>query len=145
MSGLLLGTVALRRFIAGDPVLHDWLEQRPDDAVHLTVVSIGEVLAQAEAKRDVVQRRLWAERLINTIPADFGPRLHSFDLPAAKQWSALRACLNSDPPTFVESDLAVVAIALDRRLDYIAPRESWHDRISGLRQHDPWTATSYPT
>ncbi len=145
MSGLLLGTVALRKFIAGEVALHNWLEQRPDDALHLTVVSIGEVLAQAEAKRDVAQRRLWTERLIDRVPADFGPRLHSFDLGAAKQWSALRVSLSSVLPTLVESDLAVIAVALDRQLDYIAPRAFWYNDVSGLRWHDPWTMTNYLT
>ncbi len=145
MSGLLLGTAALRRFIAADATLHDWLDRRPADTLHLSVVSIGEVLAQAEAKPDVSQRRLWSERLTTEIPADFGPRLHSFDLGAAKQWSALRASLREVTDPIVESDLSVIAIVLDQQLDYVAPREAWQSRISGLRQHDPWTPTPSPT
>jgi hypothetical protein len=142
-GGVLLGTEALRQFVAGDQTLHDWLDQLSDVSLHLTVVSIAAVLAQAEAIDDVLQRRLWTERLVNQIPADFGPRLHDFDLPAAKKWSAVRASLKDNPPKLVESDLSVIAIALDHDLDYVAPRLPWHDRVSGLRQHDPWNSTSY--
>ncbi len=146
MSEFLLGTVALRGFIAGDRQLHGWMEQRVGDHLHVTAVSIGEVLAQAEAKSDVRQRRLWIERLTQELPADFGPRLHSFDLPAAKQWSAIRVALGETMPADINPyDLSVVAIALDLQLEYIAPRLPWHDQVCGLRQHDVWTGTSYPT
>ncbi len=146
MSELLLGTVALRGFIAGDRKLHGWIDQRVGDHLHVTALSIGEVLAQAEAKSDVRQRRLWIDRLTQELPADFGPRLHGFDLPAAKQWSAIRVGLGETMPADINPyDLAVVAIALDRQLDYVAPRLPWHHQVSGLRQHDAWTGTSYPT
>jgi hypothetical protein len=146
VSELLLGTVALRGFIAGDRQLHGWLDQRAGDHLHVAAMSIGEVLAQAEAKSDVQQRRLWIDRLTQEAPADFGPRLHSFDLPAAKLWSAIRVGLGNPLPRNVNPyDLTVVAIALDRELEYIAPRLPWHEQISGLRQHDAWTGTSYPT
>lgn len=147
MSELLLGTAALRGFIAQDSALHGWLEQRgDDDHLHVTAVSIGEVLAQAEAKADVQQRRRWVEVLTSEIPADFGPRLHGYDLPAAKRWSAVRAGFGKALPKGINPyDLTVVAVALEKDLDYIAPRETWHEQVTGLRQHDIWTKTSYPT
>ncbi len=147
MSELLLGTAALRAFVAGDQTIHGWLEQRDDtDHLHVAALSIGEVLAQAEAKSDVQQRRAWIQVLTEEVPADFGPRLHSFDLTAAKRWSAVRASLGKTLPAGANPyDLVVVAVALDRDLDYIASRETWHEKVSGLRQHDVWTRTSYPT
>jgi predicted nucleic acid-binding protein len=144
VSGLLLGTYALKRFIVGDQTLHDWLEARPNDQLHVTAMSLAELLAEAESLSDVAQRRLWIERLTQQIPADFGPRLHSFDLPAAKQWSAVRASLGDWPAGANPNDLSVVAVTLDDDLDYIAPRETWHEQVSGLRQHDVWTGKSYP-
>lgn len=146
MSELLLGTVALRRFIARDPKLHEWLEGRDDDRLHVTAISIGEVLAEAEANPNVQRRRRWVEVLTQEVPADFGPRLYSFDLAAAKRWSALRASFGETVPREVNPyELNIVAIALEKELEYIAPREGWHAQITGLRQHDAWTGTSYPT
>jgi predicted nucleic acid-binding protein len=147
VSELLLGTKALRGFIAKDPALHGWLAQREEeDHLHVTAMSIGEVLAQAEAKTDVHQRRRWVEVLTSEVPADFGPRLHGYDLPAARRWSAVRASLGVELPAGINPyDLTVVAVALEKDLAYIAPREAWHDQVTGLRQHDVWTATSYPT
>jgi predicted nucleic acid-binding protein len=147
VSELLLGTAALRAFISKGPTLHGWLDQREgEDHLHVTTFSIGEVLAQAEAKQDVQQRRRWIEVLTQEIPADFGPRLHSYDLSAAKRWSAIRASLGKTLPDGLNPyDLAIVAVALEKDLDYIAPREAWHGQVGGLRQHDVWTRTSYPT
>lgn len=147
MSELLLGTSGLRAFIARDAALHDWLADRQEeDHLHVTSMSIGEVLAQAEAQKDVQQRRMWVDVLTQEVPADFGPRLHSFDLPAAKRWSAIRASFDQSLPEGINPyDLAVVAVAMERNLIYIAPRLPWHERVTGLRQYDIWAGTSYPT
>lgn len=147
MSELLLGTFALRRFIARDAVLHGWLERREEeDHLHVTAISVGQVLAQAEALTDVQQRRRWIDVLTQEIPSDFGPRLHSFDMPAARRWSAIRASFDNHLQADIDPyDLIVVAVALENSLDYVAPRSRWHEQITGLRQHDVWTGTSYLT
>jgi hypothetical protein len=139
----LLGTQALKGLIAGDPVFSSWLEARGSEVVHVSLASVALLMACAEAMTNVANRRAWIERLSEDIPAKFGPRLHGFDLAAAKQWSAVRAGLTS-VDAIEECDLFVIAVALAQDLDYVAPREEWHSAVNNLRQHDPWASKSYP-
>lgn len=143
MSGLFLGTRALRGLVAGEPAVVDWLETMGDEPLHASLASVASLLAMAEAMTAVTQRRRWVERLTEDVPKRFGPRLHPFDLAAAKQWSAIRAGLTSSGG-IGECDLFVVATALAEDKSYVAPREDWHDLVNGLRQHDPWASKSYP-
>jgi hypothetical protein len=138
----LLGTSALKAFIAGDAALHTWLDQQ-EAPLSVSVVSVASLLASAEALKDVARRREWIERLTSDVPADFGPRLRVFDLMAAKQWSAVRVELGATVQV-PEGELYVVATGLAEELDYVERRLDWHKHIRSLRQHDPWTATSYP-
>jgi hypothetical protein len=143
VKGLLLGTTALKLSIAGEPALLDWLESQGDTPLHTTYASVASLLATAEGMTDVSLRREWIERLTEDVPANFGPRIHGFDLAAARNWSAVRAVI-APATKLVQHDLLVVAVALSEELDYVAPREPWHDAVSNLRQQDPWTRTSYP-
>jgi hypothetical protein len=144
LSGLLLGTRAVKEMIAGAPLLSGWLESQGSEPVYASLASIAWLLASAETMTDVTSRRNWVERLSEDIPASFGPRLLTFDLACAKQWSAMRAGL-SEVDEIEECDLFVVATALAGAHDYVAPREPWHERISGLRQRDPWASKIYPS
>jgi hypothetical protein len=144
LSGLLLGTRALKEMISGSAASSGWLEAQGDVPLHASLASVALLLASAEAMTNVTRRRAWVEKLSEDIPASFGPRLLGFDLAAAKQWSAIRAGFGADD-TFEECDLFVVAAALAENLEYVAPREAWHVRISGLRQHDPWASKTYPS
>lgn len=144
MTGLLLGTSTLKETLAANPTISAWLEAQGDSSTHATLASIASLLASAERMPDVSKRRIWIDRLTEGIPADFGPRLHGFTLAAARQWSAARASVPAGT-IFVEHDLLVIAVALAEELIYVAPREPWHDNITGLQQYDPWTSKSYPT
>jgi predicted nucleic acid-binding protein len=143
LSELLLGTRALKALIAGDPILTDWLSERGNQPLHVSTPSVAWLLASAETTKKVAARRQWIEELTEVIPARYGPRLHGFDLSAAKHWSAVRANLDKDVQ-IEECDLFVIAVALAENLDYVAHREAWHGSVNGLRQHDPWTSKSYP-
>jgi hypothetical protein len=142
VSDLLLGTGAFKMLMAGEQAFADWLEAQGDMVVHLTHMSIASLLASAERMTDISHRRNWIERLTEEVPADFGPRLHGFDLAAAKQWSAVSAGLPQGVK-LVQLDLLVVSVALAEGFDYVAAREPWHEQVSGLVQHDPWTSKTF--
>ena len=146
MSGLLLGTTGLQQLIAEDAVLKAWLDGR-EEPLFAATPSVASLLVQAERVPQVRKRWRWVEALRKDVPEIFGPRLKAFDILAAASWSALRLDLEAelDKLLIPENELYVVAIALAEGFDYVEPRQTWHESIPALRQHDPWTGQSYPT
>ena len=144
MTGLLLGTDALKRQLAADDVLTRWLVDQGDVVLHATSVSLAILGAMAERLSDTMQRREWTERILQDMPARFQERLIGFEVRAARVFSGLAGCVHAGA-VVAEGDLQVVAIGVAHGLTYVAPRRDWHEAIPKLRQHDPWKGMSYPT
>jgi len=145
MSGLVLGTAALRDWLAEDQKLHDWA-QAQSLPLYATTPSVAMLLANVE-KLKPTQRKTWTDSLVREVPRRFGPRLRAFDLEAARQWSLLRAELDATPGNHKKmgTELMVVAIAVSEDLTYVERRQVVHEVLPQLKQIDPWTNSTYPT
>lgn len=72
-------------------VVTTWFESVPDEALHLSVISVGEIRHGAEAMRDEGGReriRLWLEQ---DLPEWFGSRLLPITASVTDRWGRLLA------------------------------------------------------
>jgi len=111
-----------------------WFEQVPDEALHLSVLSLGEIRKGVEklvTSRRREKLRVWLEQdLVDW----FGPRLLSIDHAVADRWGILLA-RTARPVPAVDSLLA--ATALHHELRLVTRNRSDFD-YSGLDIINPW-------
>lgn len=144
MNRYLLGVDAVVDMIAGRAPFTGWFDAQDPEALHVSTISLASVLAMAERHRQVDQRQLWRERLVDDLPARFGERLLTFDVRAVVAWSSSRLAFDGmDGPD--EVDLYDAAIAIGAGLTYVARPLDWHSKLKRLKLHDPWQVTTYPT
>jgi hypothetical protein len=125
--------------ISGDAALASWQEQRsPGEQIFTTTTALSKLIAAAENMDNVDMRRRWLARLKDDVPAQFGPRLRSFDVTAAIAWGAMRLQIPNGVD-FDELDLLSCSIAKADGLDFVTPTASWQAHVTGVVFHDPWT------
>ncbi len=112
----------------------DWFRSVPDDSLHLSVLSLGEIRSGVErlaggAKRE--RLRLWLER---DLPEWFEDRLLTVGPEIADRWGRLVADAEG-PVSAVDALLA--ATALEHRLRLVT-RNVADFRFPGLDLVDPW-------
>lgn len=114
-----------------------WFESVPDEALHLSVISLGEIRHGAEAMRDEGGReriRLWLEQ---DLPGWFGSRLLPITASVADRWGRLLAEVGRSIPA-LDSLLAATALHHDLR---IVTRNVKDFRFPGLEVVNPWNAS----
>jgi predicted nucleic acid-binding protein len=87
----LLDTNVISETVRAKPnkLVMQWFEQAPDDALHISVLSLGEIRKGVELKAAGHQRealRLWLE---HKLPYWFGPRLLPVCADVADKWGRL--------------------------------------------------------
>ena len=93
------------------PHVTRWLADQPDDALFLSVITLGEIergIAQ-QSRRDPVfagELRAWLDRTTRL----FADRILPFDAPAARIWGQLSARIGN---TGADLQIAAIALALD--------------------------------
>ncbi|MBL9075688.1 type II toxin-antitoxin system VapC family toxin [Tabrizicola sp.] len=93
------------------PHVTRWLADKPDDALFLSVITLGEIergIAQ-QSRRDPVfagELRAWLDRTTRL----FADRILPFDAPAARIWGQLSARIGN---TGADLQIAAIALALD--------------------------------
>jgi toxin FitB len=113
-----------------------WFEMVPDAALHLSVISLGEIRHSVEAMRDGARRerlRLWLEQ---DLPGWFGSRLLPISASVADRWGRLLAETRRSVPA-LDSLLAATALHHDLRL---VTRNVKDFRFRGLEVVNPWGA-----
>jgi hypothetical protein len=111
-----------------------WFESVPDAALHMSVLSLGEIRMGAERVRDGTRRerlRLWLE---NDLPEWFAERLLPVDAAVADRWGRLLA-LEKRPLPAIDSLLAATALHHGLRL---VTRNVRDFCFSGLEVVNPW-------
>jgi predicted nucleic acid-binding protein len=113
-----------------------WLEATPDAALHLSVLSLGEIRSGAESLRAGARKerlRVWLEQ---ELPAWFEGRLLPVDVTVADRWGRLMAAADRPVPA-VDSLLAATALAHGLRL---VTRNVRDFAFPGLEVVNPWVA-----
>ena len=123
-----------------DPGVLDWFDRTPDDALHLSVLSLGEIRKGVENLGSSPRRealRVWLEQELTDW---FGDRILPVDRGVADEWGILLAHAGRPVPT-VDSLLAATALYHDLRL---ATRNVTDFRFTGLEVINPWDSANHP-
>lgn len=116
------------------PTVAAWLEEVADEALHLSVLTIGELrrgIEKLPAGKRKEKLRYWLEQ---ELPAWFGERLLPIDAGVADTWGRLQAKAERTLPA-VDSLLAATAIHYHLRL---VTRNTTDFDVTGLETINPW-------
>ncbi len=118
-----------------EPIVLDWLRQVPDEALHVSVLTLGEIRRGVERAADGERRerlRLWLE---HELARWFGPRVLPVDAAVADRWGRLLAEVGRPVPT-IDSLLAATALHHELRL---VTRNNADFAYPGLEVVNPWS------
>lgn len=111
-----------------------WLEDLPDEALFISVLTLGEIRSGVERLSDRKRReklRLWLE---HDLVEWFGGRVLAVDAPVADRWGRLLADEGRPLPT-IDSLLAATALHHELRL---VTRNTKDFNMQGLDVINPW-------
>jgi toxin FitB len=132
----LLDTNVISELVRPKPakVVLDWFENIPSEALHISVLSLGEIRKGVEQMPDGDRReklRLWLE---HDLVAWFGTRVLPVDMPIADRWSRLLALVGRPVPSI---DSLLAATALHHELRIVTRNQKDFD-YPGLQVVNPW-------
>lgn len=111
-----------------------WFENIPSEALHISVLTLGEIRKGVEQMPDSARReklRLWLEHEL----ADwFGARILPVDIPVADRWGRLIAQIGRPVPSI---DSLLAATALHHELRLVTRNQKDFD-YPGLEVVNPW-------
>jgi toxin FitB len=113
-----------------------WFEEVADEALHLSVLTLGELRRGVEklpSGKRKEKLRYWLEQ---ELPAWFGTRLLPIDAAVADTWGRLQAGAERTLPA-VDSLLAATALHHHLRL---VTRNTMDFDVAGLETINPWSA-----
>jgi hypothetical protein len=111
-----------------------WFENIPSEALHISVLTLGEIRKGVEHMPDGARReklRLWLE---HELAEWFGSRVLPVDIPVADRWGRLLAQMVRPVPT-IDSLLAATALHHELRL---VTRDQKDFDYPGLEVVNPW-------
>jgi predicted nucleic acid-binding protein len=112
----------------------DWFENIPSEALHISVLTLGEIRKGVEQMPDGMRReklRLWLE---HDLLDWFGARVLPVDMPVADRWGRLLALVGRPVPS-IDSLLAATALHHELRL---VTRNEKDFNYPGLQVVNPW-------
>lgn len=112
-----------------------WFEKIPSEALHISVLTLGEIRKGVEQMPDGARReklRLWLE---HELLDWFGTRILSIDIPVADRWGRLVAQMGRPVPS-IDSLLAATALHYELRL---VTRNQKDFDYPGLEVVNPWS------
>jgi len=111
-----------------------WFENIPSEALHISVLTLGEIRKGVEQMPEVARReklRLWLE---HDLTDWFGSRILPIDAPVADRWGRLVAQMGRPVPS-IDSLLAATALHHELR---IVTRNQKDFEYPGLEVVNPW-------
>lgn len=111
-----------------------WFENIPSEALHISVLTLGEIRKEVERMPDGVRReklRLWLEQ---ELVGWFGARVLPVDTPVADRWGRLLARMGRPVPSI---DSLLAATALHHELRLVTRNQKDFD-YPGLEVVNPW-------
>lgn len=114
------------------PALVGWVRSIPDEALHLSAITLGEVARGVERQRGrdpafAASLEAWAE----TVARSYADRVLAFGTPEAVEWGRLSARLGNR-----SADLMIAATARVARLTVVT-RNTRHFEPTGVPTLDP--------
>lgn len=117
-----------------DKQVLDWFDKTPDDALHVSVLTLGEIRKGIEKMAQTEHRerlRIWLE---HNLPDWFEDRILPVDNHVAERWGVLSAELGRTPPAI---DSLLAATALHHGLRLVTRNEQDFD-FPSLEVINPW-------
>lgn len=133
----LLDTNVISELVRTTPNEHvvAWFSDVPDEALHLSVLTLGEIRKGVERLRAGARReklRVWLE---TELPGWFGDRMLAVDAGVADRWGRLLAEVGRPVPAV---DGLLAATALHHELRLVTRNEADFD-FPGLEVVNPWS------
>ena len=119
-----------------DETVVAWMARVPDEACHLSVITVGE-LAKGAARLPPSAKRVRLERWIGELIAQYGVRIIPVDASVARRWGRLSGELSRKGITTLVGDGLIAATALVHGLK-LATRNIADFKPFGVEIVDPW-------
>lgn len=119
-----------------EPRVLEWLDRVPSEALHVSVLTLGEIRRGVERAADPRRRERLRVWLDHDLADWFGPRVLPIDRAVADRWGRLLAEVGRPMPT-IDSLLAATALHFELRL---VTRNTADFGFPGLEVVDPWAA-----
>jgi toxin FitB len=111
-----------------------WLGSVPPNSCYVSVLTLGEIRAGAEAHADATRRRKLTTWLEATLIPWFANRVVPVDAEIADRWGRLSAAASRPLPTI---DSLLAAAAMSRGLVLVTRDHGFQD-FQGLETFNPW-------
>ena len=139
-SGYLLDTNVISELMKARPArsVADWIVSTPEELMHLSVITIGEIrkgidlLDEDEPRRGALQS--WLD---HDLRVRFAGRLLSFDESVAERWGQIEALAKRQRVTLPTIDAQLAATALHHGLTFVT-RNTADVRLTGVPLFNPW-------
>lgn len=119
-----------------DETVVAWMARVPDEACHLSVITVGE-LAKGAARLPPSAKRVRLERWIGELISQYGVRIIPVDASVARHWGRLSGELSRKGITTLVGDGLIAATALVHGLR-LATRNISDFKPFGVEIVDPW-------
>jgi toxin FitB len=142
-AGYLLDTNVISELMKARPAasVADWIASTPEDLLHLSVITIGEIrkgidlLDEDAPKRGALQS--WLDR---DLRIRFAGRLLPFDEWVAERWGQIEALAKRQRLTIPTIDAQLAATALHHGLTFVT-RNTPDVRLTGVPLFNPWRSS----
>ncbi|MGH7567200.1 MAG: type II toxin-antitoxin system VapC family toxin [Gemmatimonadota bacterium] len=140
-SGYLLDTNVVSELMKPRPSrrVADWIDATPEELLHLSVITIGELRKGIDLLDDHEPRRAalqsWLDR---DVRVRFAGRLLAFDDAVAERWGQLEAVAKKRRITLPTIDAQLTATALHHSLTFVT-RNTADIRPTGVPVFNPWS------
>ncbi len=118
-----------------EPAVVRWFDGIPAVALHVSVLTLGEIRRGVEGLADGRRRSRLAAWLESELPAWFEDRVLAVDRGIADEWGRLTARAGRPVPAI---DSLIAATALHHRLSLVTRNTADFNAFSGLDVVDPW-------
>lgn len=140
-SGYLLDTNVISELMKARPArsVADWIVSTPEELMHLSVITIGEIrkgidlLDEDEPRRAALQS--WLD---HDLRVRFAGRILSFDGWVAERWGQVEALAKRQRVTLPTIDAQLAATALHHGLTFVT-RNTADVRLTGVPLFNPWS------
>jgi len=136
----LLDTCAISELAAKRPnqEVIDWIDSVDPAAVHLSVITIGEIRKWIEKLPDSKRKSTLQEWLVNDLFVRFSDRILPIDLDVILKWGQMMGRLEVSGKKMAAMDSLIAAIALSGNLKLVT-RNADDFKHAGVQILNPWT------